>query len=142
MISLGANNGARAETEIQVKDLEISHIFKEQIDIQARIIAEIPIHNFKVVIQSEDNTVIGSESVSVTPDGEVFYILDITDKPIRAFSELIIFISSSELKTISGIFEASLTTAGINFITSCPLYFFTKSVAFQNLSNEFVTSVG
>ena len=76
---------------IQVDNLGVSHIFGEQLQLQAKITSDEPLQSLKVVIQAEDGTLIASNPVVLTPEGEVYYNFDILRRPIRAFSFLSIW---------------------------------------------------
>jgi len=97
MVFLGNWDLARAESNfqgdpgVQVDNIGVSHIFGEQIQLQARIETEVPLQSLKVVIQSEDGTLIAANPVVFNPDGEIYYTLNILNRPIRAFSYLSIW---------------------------------------------------
>jgi hypothetical protein len=87
--------GAAANSQdgdgIQVDNVGISHIFGEQLQLQAQITSDESLKSLKVVIQAEDGTLIASNPVVLTPEGEVFYTFDILKRPIRTFSFLSIW---------------------------------------------------
>ena len=77
--------------DVQVSDIQISHIFGEQIDLQARVEAKDPIEEILLFIQSEDNNTLVVEPLRPTFDGEIYYIFDLTQNQVRSFSELSIW---------------------------------------------------
>ena len=91
ILFFGINIHAQAGNEIEVVDFEVSHTFGEQISIHGMIQTEGDIRELTVVIQSEDNTIIASNPVILTADEEVYYTLDLSRNPIRAFSLLYIW---------------------------------------------------
>ena len=88
-ILLGINNPARAEAEVRV-DVEVSHIFGQEITIQGKIETENQIQDLRVFIQSENDAIV-TESIPFSEDGEISYTLDVTNQAIRAFSYLTIW---------------------------------------------------
>jgi len=82
-------------SDVQVVDIQISHIFGEQIDLQAKVETNDPVEQIQVFIQSEDTNTLAIEPLSPTPDGEIYYIFDLTQNPVRAFSELSIWFEIS-----------------------------------------------
>jgi hypothetical protein len=76
--------------EPQVVDLIIVHVFGEQIDVQARFQSGNEIDQVILTILTEDQKQIAREILSPTPLGEIFYIQNLTQHAIQAFSFLLI----------------------------------------------------
>ena len=79
------------QTGVRVVDIQISHIFGEQIDLQAKVETDDPIEQILVYIQPEKNGPLTIEPLTPTSDGEIYYIFDLTQNHVRAFSELSIW---------------------------------------------------
>jgi hypothetical protein len=79
---------AQADSTGRVSDVEVTHIFGEQIGLQATIESDLDKNQIYIIIQGEDNTFIVRDLVTPTSEREVYYTLDVTENPIRAFSKL------------------------------------------------------
>lgn len=104
LLIAGFSHPARAQSETRVVDITVSHRFGEQIDLQVTIESELEIANLEVVFSSSDGLTIHESPVSINPDGEVSYSLDLAQQPLRTFSEIIIHF---EIELSDGTFIAS-----------------------------------
>jgi hypothetical protein len=98
---IGITNPAQAESDAQV-NLDVDHIFGQEITIQGTIETEDQILDLPLAIQSEDGTLI-TDHIPLPIDGEIFYALDVSQHPVRAFSYLDIkldIVFNDDVKTI------------------------------------------
>jgi hypothetical protein len=88
MLVAGIYQPVQAQEEVQVVGLRVTHRFGERIDLEARIDAESDIQSLQVVFSSKDQPSFVKDPVTISPDGEVAFSLDLSQRPIQAFSEI------------------------------------------------------
>jgi len=86
VIIWGTTKPASAGSEI-LFDLEVDHLFGQEISIQGTFKTDAQLHDLEIVLQSEDGTII-TDPIPVPSDGEIFYTLDVTERSLRAFSHI------------------------------------------------------
>ncbi len=79
---------ALAAPGVEVTDLVITHVFGEQIAIQANLQSELEIDTIQIVIQAQDGTIVAADYLEIGTDGNLQYRLDLVERPVRAFSTL------------------------------------------------------
>jgi len=73
---------------IQITEVEISHIFNEQLGIHGKVKIDSIFDQVYIFIESEEGSVIVTEPITLTSSGDVFYTHDLSQNPIRPFSNL------------------------------------------------------
>jgi len=89
---LGFGIHATAEGQVQVGDVEVSHIFGEDLLVHTTISPINQIKGVKIFFMSEDGSIIANEKATHTGSGEIDYVLDLTQFPLRPFSNIDIWI--------------------------------------------------
>lgn len=79
---------ARAQGGVTVSDLNITHLFGEEIAIQATLQSELEIDTVQIIIEAQDGTIVAADYLEVGTDGTLQYSLDLVERPVRAFSTL------------------------------------------------------
>jgi hypothetical protein len=87
-LAFWGHQSARAETGVAVNDLNITHVFGEEIVIQASLQSEIDIDTVQIVIEAHDGTIVVADYLEINADGGLQYRLDLVEKPVQAFSTL------------------------------------------------------
>lgn len=80
-----------AESGTQIVDVSVTHIFGDQINLQATVESDEQIQKLEVVFQSADGFIIKAEPISQSPEGKIDYTLDIEAHPVRAFTNISIW---------------------------------------------------
>jgi len=102
---------AKADIGFQLVNVEITHIFNEQLGIHATIEPFDQIKQVTVFIQLEDENLFAEDLMTLIPSGEIFKTYDLTEKPIPPFTNLVIW------------FIAEFTD-GSNFTSESSSYFY------------------
>jgi len=87
----GFTHPTSAQGGTRLVELRVTHRFGERIDLEATIESETEIQSLRVVFTSIDNPNLVNERVSIDSEGKVTYSLDLSQQPIRAFSEIEIY---------------------------------------------------
>ncbi len=84
----------------ELVEIDINHIFGEQIDIHAKFEPGGNINNIVIYIETENKNLLVGETLTPTSFGEIYYIYRLSHYSIRAFSELLIWF---KIETLNGI---------------------------------------
>jgi len=120
---LGAQS-ARAQSGVAVDDLSISHVFGEEIVIQANLQSELEIDTVQIIIEAQDGTIVAVDSLEVGSDGSLQYRLDLLERPVRAFSTLQIW------------FEIGLSSGGSFTTEPTPFLYEDNRFDWQGFQNQ------
>jgi hypothetical protein len=82
---------AVADGGFQVIDVQISHIFNEQLGIHATVEPFEQINQVTVLIQFEDENIFAEDLMTLSQSGEIYQTYNLTQKPIPPFTNLIIW---------------------------------------------------
>jgi hypothetical protein len=97
VLIIHTQNLASAETGIQVSEVEITHIFNELLGIHGKIKTLEPTDQVSITIALDDGSILAKEPLSPTSNGDVFYTHNLSQNPIRPFSNLTIWFEAASI---------------------------------------------
>lgn len=87
-LCLGISSPARGQSSIQIADPQVEYTLGGQLVIETEISSEFSIHNINVFLQPEGESPLSAGEVSLTPPKGVTYTLDLSEYPLRVFSQI------------------------------------------------------
>jgi len=87
-LTLGSSHRAAGQSEVQMTEPRVSYTFGDTLAIEAKVTSEVPIQTVVIYLQPEDATHQITGEVSLTPEGELTYILDLYQNPLTIFSRV------------------------------------------------------